>query len=345
MVKTKLVCTIGPKSESVEIIRKLYEKGMDMVRINMSHSSLEYMEKIVDNVRAVGNIPIILDLVGAEIRTGKLKDKEVLLEKGKKIKLFKKEIIGDENGISISIPDVLNQLKVWDIINLDDGAITLNVSDINKNFIECDIEEGGILRESKTVSINSLKYDLPTLTEKDKEAVKIGLKKNVEYVALSFVKKADDIDVLRNICDDMKLIAKIEHRSSLEDVDNIIDKADMILIDRGDLGAEIPVEKIPLVQKMIVKKCRDKNKEVFIATHLLESMVNKLRPSRAEVNDVINNVIDGVSGLVLAGETATGSHPVEALEMLVKLCKNAELVNHISDNEKIIERLRELNYI
>ncbi|MFH1240038.1 MAG: pyruvate kinase [Candidatus Diapherotrites archaeon] len=354
-IKTKIVCTIGPSSDSIEILQNLKEHGMTFARINMSHADLNYLEeklKILSDL----NINVILDLQGAEIRTGITKD-ATFLEKDKLVQLVDNSCIGSSSSVSFRTSWVLNQLKKDQILNIDDGSIQLRVTkpfSLQNQFAEGIVIVPGKLGNFKTVSINA-DLNAPVLSELDLKAVRLAMRFGVRYVALSFVKNHKDIQQLRNICGGkMNIISKIEHRESLNDLENIIKESDSILIDRGDLGAEIPLEKIPLTQKIIIKKCRALGKEVFVATHFLDSMVWKPTPTRAELNDVINTVIDGATGLVLAKETAAGMYPVDALKMMVNLCRNAELVSEsfnessqkqLSANEQIINVLDKLNYL
>jgi len=346
----KIVCTIGYASDKEDILKEMKTKGMDIARINLSHCELDNVKHLISVIKKAVDIPIILDTQGAEIRTGKLKKNVASLEEGKELQIVKYTVEGDESKISLKTPEIIDHLQIGDILTIDDGAISLKVSKKDEQGVTCLIERGGILGNFKGISVENRSFEMLPLTKKDIEAINIGIEEGIEYVALSFVKSAKDIEELRKIVGNkMKIISKIEHKDSLKNLDEIIDNSDLILIDRGDLGAEIPVERIPLTQKIIIKRCKKKNVPVFVATHLLDSMTEKKKPTRAEVNDVINTIFDGVDGLVLAQETAIGKHPADVVDMLAKLRQHAGLALSgnlsLESDDAVISKLESLGYI
>ncbi|MBI4052762.1 MAG: pyruvate kinase [Candidatus Diapherotrites archaeon] len=342
--KTKIVCTIGPSTWNREKILAMQAAGMDIARINLSHCTPQEFADLAGLIRGTDKaIPIILDLQGAEIRTGKMK-KPVELKTGAKIEIALEQIEGNAKKICLKTPWIMKSLEKGTKLLIDDNSIEAEVIETGEGGVKCRILVGGRLSSYKTISIDQ-DSERPVLTENDVEAIRIALRKGVEFVALSFARTGNDVDELRKISGGMKIISKIEHKAALKDLDGIISKSDIVYIDRGDLGAEIPVEKIPFVQKIVIAKAKGMGKETFIATHLLESMTEKPKPTRAETTDVTNTILDGASGLVLAGETANGKFPVETVKMLKKLCENAELVEPMSDSGEIIKRLEALHYI
>jgi pyruvate kinase len=347
MKKTKIVCTIGPGSDSKDILNKMQSKGMDFARINMSHAPIENAKELIHLIRASTNVPIIVDTQGAELRTGALKKEVVMLEENKEVIIHNRDIIGDEGNINFSRHEIINHLNSGDIILINDGKILLKVKKRIDEGLLTTVIKDGVLAHHRPVTVDSLTYKPKILTEKDEEIIKYALENGVEYVALSFVNRKSDIDYLRKLVNNqMKIISKIENQSALNNIDSIIEATDIILIDRFDLGASISLEKIPLTQKLLIKKCKNLKTEVFVASHLLESMCTELKPTRAEVNDVINTLLDGADGLVLAGETALGKNPVETVSILAKLCKNAEIV--VADdtmNNSTLNKLEALNYL
>ena len=373
--KIEILCTLGPGSDEPSVIRKLQEAGMSYSRINLSHSSLKYCEELIKKLKKNSTVPIILDTQGPQIRTGELKKKFIALEENKEITLYKKDVLGDEKNITIFPAIVLDQLNIGDLLSIDFDSALVKVLAINKKQgkVKCIAVNGGIVGSNKAVTLEFGNVKLPVLTEKDKKAIALAIKNGIRMFALSFVNKADDVLMARDFCrkfteDKIILIAKVETKKALEDLDNIIKTADAILVDRGDLSRDIGIEKVPFTQKIVIKKCIENNKRVYVATNLLESMISKSKPTRAEVNDIVNTILDGASGLALCAETAIGKYPVESALMLNKLIKHAFLamnpdmenkehdkkaypeddVNSILDskeNSKVIDRLKELNYI
>jgi len=355
MNKTKIIATVGPATNSEEMIQRIKESGVDFIRLNMSHASLEELESTIALAKKI-NIPFILDTEGPQIRTGELIRNCIVFNEGDEIKIHKNEIKGDEKNICLKPGLVIDLLNVGDLVSLDFGTLLLKISDISikkEGYVLAKVITGGVLGRNKSAVIDSLNnslVNLPILSEKDLKALEIALKNNIEYMAASFVRNEQDIFEVRKLSlNKMKIISKIETKESLENLDKIIDNSDYCLIDRGDLSKEIPLDKIPLTQKIILSRAKKKGTPVFIATNLLESMIENPKPTRAELNDITNSLLDGASGLALCAETAIGKYPLEAINMLNKMIKNSEIITEsdvINENSNnIVKRLEELNYI
>lgn len=337
MTKTKIIVTLGPSTNKEEDLRKLKDRGVDFVRVNMSHSSIESLRYFLKLAKKVG-IPFIIDTEGSQIRSGILKGNTVSLEENDEVLIYKEEIVGDKTKICLKPSIIINQLEPGDLLHLDFDTLILRVSDISmidRGYIKAKTISAGVLGSNKGVVIDpvfSKKFDLPPFSNKDYESIKIGLENNIKYIAVSFVRSGLFIDEARRATDGrMKIISKIECTDALENLDEIIDKTDFLLIDRGDLSKEIPIEKIPLAQKVIIQKAKKIGKDVFVATNLLETMITQKKPTRAEAHDVIATIIDGASGLTLAAETAIGSYPMECVNMLNKLISQAEFFSCVSN--------------
>ena len=334
MKKTKIVCTMGPNTDNREIMKELALNGMDVARFNFSHgdhAEHKHRLEILESVREELGIPIasLLDTKGPEIRTGKLKDgKKVTLKEGDLYTLTTEEIVGDETRGYINYAGLAEDVKPGDRILIDDGLIELHVRKVNGTDIVCRIENGGELGEKKGVNVPGVRVKLPALTDKDKEDIRFGVDAGFDFVAASFVRNADAIREIREILDEkgsaMQIIAKIENEEGIENIDSIIEASDGIMVARGDMGVEIPAEKVPHIQKMIIRKCNLACKVVITATQMLDSMIRNPRPTRAEVTDVANAVYDGTDAVMLSGETAMGKYPVEALKMMVSIAEESE---------------------
>ena len=331
MKKTKIVCTMGPNTDNREIMKELALNGMDVARFNFSHgdhAEHKHRLEILESVREELGIPIasLLDTKGPEIRTGKLKDgKKVTLKEGDLYTLTTEEIVGDETRGYINYAGLAEDVKPGDRILIDDGLIELHVREVNGTDIVCRIENGGELGEKKGVNVPGVRVKLPALTDKDKEDIRFGVDAGFDFVAASFVRNADAI---REILDEkgsaMQIIAKIENEEGIENIDSIIEASDGIMVARGDMGVEIPAEKVPHIQKMIIRKCNLACKVVITATQMLDSMIRNPRPTRAEVSDVANAVYEGTDAVMLSGETAMGSYPIEAVRMMSQIAEESE---------------------
>ncbi|MBM3142534.1 MAG: pyruvate kinase [Chloroflexi bacterium] len=331
--RTKIVCTIGPSTSSASMIKELLQAGMDVARINFSHGThkehASYIRTLQQTAKQAGvPLGIMQDLPGPKNRTGKLKRGSVELKENADFILTTREILGDEQRASVGLPDLPSIVKPGDMIFLDDGAIELKVVATSKTEVSCQIVTGGKLGEDKGINIPGITWDAPTITEEDWSHLLFGLKHNVDFVALSFIREANDVIKVRNFLQKRKktpaLIAKIERREALDNLDGILEAADGVMVARGDLGIEIPIQRVPIVQKEIIQKCNRLGKPVIVATQMLESMVNAPRPSRAEVTDVANAIFDGADALMLSEETAVGSYPVEAVSMMSQIALEAE---------------------
>lgn len=334
MKKTKIVCTMGPNTDNREIMKELALNGMDVARFNFSHgdhAEHKHRLEILESVREELGIPIasLLDTKGPEIRTGKLKDgKKVTLKEGDLYTLTTEEIVGDETRGYINYEGLAEDVKPGDRILIDDGLIELHVREVNGTDIVCRIENGGELGEKKGVNVPGVRVKLPALTDKDKEDIRFGVDAGFDFVAASFVRNADAIREIREILDEkgsaMQIIAKIENEEGIENIDSIIEASDGIMVARGDMGVEIPAEKVPHIQKMIIRKCNLACKVVITATQMLDSMIRNPRPTRAEVSDVANAVYEGTDAVMLSGETAMGSYPIEAVRMMSQIAEESE---------------------
>ena len=334
MKKTKIVCTMGPNTDNREIMKELALNGMDVARFNFSHgdhAEHKHRLEILESVREELGIPIasLLDTKGPEIRTGKLKDgKKVTLKEGDLYTLTTEEIVGDETRGYINYAGLAEDVKPGDRILIDDGLIELHVREVNGTDIVCRIENGGELGEKKGVNVPGVRVKLPALTDKDKEDIRFGVDAGFDFVAASFVRNADAIREIREILDEkgsaMQIIAKIENEEGIENIDSIIEASDGIMVARGDMGVEIPAEKVPHIQKMIIRKCNLACKVVITASEMLDSMIRNPRPTRAEVSDVANAVYEGTDAVMLSGETAMGSYPIEAVRMMSQIAEESE---------------------
>ncbi len=347
MRKTKIICTLGPNCDNRDVFVKLATM-MDVARFNFSHGSYEeHKGRLVNlqNIRKeVGrNIPALLDTKGPEIRTGELVDhKKVTLVDGEEFILTVDEILGDSSKVYINYEKLIDDIEVGNHILIDDGLIELKVISIQNKNIKCKILSGGELGEKKGVNVPNVKINLPDLTDKDIEDIKFGIREDFDIIAASFVRSASCIKKIRSILDEhnkkMLIIAKIENHEGLSNIDEIIDEADGIMIARGDLGVEVDPTELPWLQKEIIKKCNAKGKIVVTATQMLDSMIRNVRPTRAEVTDVANAIYDGTDVVMLSGETANGKHPIEAVEIMSKICEMTEKnIDYNDRREKLFQ--------
>ncbi len=335
MKKTKIVCTIGPASESKEVLTSLINAGMNVMRLNFSHGDhAEHMEK-VKTLREINkelgtNVAFMLDTKGPEIRTGVYKNNEKQnLVKGEKFTLTTREIEGDNTIVSITYPKLVEDVTVGSHILVDDGLIDLVVDSIEGTEIHCTIQNSGTLKGKRGVNVPGAKLQLKAMTDKDIADITLAATENFEYIAASFVRKASDVLEIKKLLNShgnttTKIISKIENQEGLDNFDEILKVTDGVMVARGDLGVEIPAEKLPAVQKMMIKKTVAAGKPVITATQMLESMQKNPRPTRAEVSDVANAVFDGTSAVMLSGESAQGDYPLEAVTIMAKIAKDAE---------------------
>lgn len=335
MPKTKIVCTIGPASGSRETIRKMITGGMNVARLNFSHGThSQHLEKI-NTIREVSEelgkpVAILQDLCGPKIRIGKVREPGVQLKAGQTYILTSEPVEGDETRVSVSYADLPAEVKPDDRILLADGMMEMIVKNTGPTEIYCDVVIGGVLTSNKGVNLPMGTTQVPSLTEKDRVDLLFGLEHEVDYVGLSFVRRAGDIQRVKDIIaaagKDTPVIAKIEKHEALDHIDEIMAVSDGIMVARGDLGVEIDLEKIPVIQKMLVTKANALGKPVIIATQMLRSMVDAPRPTRAEATDVANAVLDGADAVMLSEETASGDFPVEAVRYMARIAENVEKI-------------------
>jgi len=328
--KTKIVCTIGPASNTPEIIEEMAKAGMNVARLNFSHGTVSEHEKYVESIRTISQklnnpIAIIQDLSGPKIRIGSLYKESITLKQNNTITLTTKYLEGNENIVSVTYSDLPDNIVAGDIILLNDGEIELEVTHKDNENIHCKIIVGGALSSGKGLNIPTRSLPIPSLTEKDKSDLNFGIENDVDYIAMSFVKSADDIKELRDLIqkNDKKIpiIAKIEKHEAINNIEDIIKISDAIMVARGDLGVEIPLERVPPAQKMIIGLTNKYCKPVITATQMLGSMVTNYRPTRAEVTDVATAIFDGSDAVMLSEETAKGRYPVESIRMLTKISR------------------------
>jgi len=332
--KTKIICTMGPNTDNYEIMKGLALNNMDVARFNFSHGSyaehkgrLELLKKVRKEVGRP--IAALLDTKGPEIRTGLLKEhQKVMLEAGQTYTLTTREVEGDCEIAHINYNGLNEDVSAGNKILIDDGLIELEVKEVNGEDIVCTVINGGELGERKGVNVPNVKIKLPALTDKDKEDIRFAIKEGFDFIAASFVRTADAIREIRQMLDDagssIQIISKIENAEGLQNLDEIIEVSDGIMVARGDLGVEIPAQKLPYIQKQIIHKCNEAGKVVITATQMLDSMIRNPRPTRAEVTDVANAVYDGTDVVMLSGETAMGKYPIEALKMMVQIIEDTE---------------------
>lgn len=331
--RTKIVCTIGPSTGSAWVMKELLKAGMNVARINFSHGTPKEHANYIKSLRQVSKqtglpLAIMQDLPGPKNRIGKLKKGSVELKENSGFILTTKEILGDDRMVSVGLPDLPRCVKPGDMIFLDDGAIKLKVTSTTKTDVYCQVVAGGNLSGEKGINIPGITWEAPTITEEDWKHLVFGLKHNVDFVALSFIREADDIVKVRDFLKKKKgapaIIAKIERREALDNLEEILAAADGAMVARGDLGVEIPIQRVPIVQKEIIRRCNLLGKPVIVATQMLESMVNSPRPTRAEVTDVANAIFDGADAVMLSEETAIGNYPLEAVSMMAQIAMEAE---------------------
>ncbi len=333
MPKTKIVCTIGPASSDPETLRELIEAGMDAARLNFSHGSQSEHLKVITSLRKLASnsgkaVAVLQDLAGPKIRIGPIKAGTIALESGDQFILTDRKVPGDNRAVSVSHPGLASEVKPGDPLLLSDGALELEVLETDEHDIKCRVVIGGPLSSYKGINLPTRSLKTPSLTEKDKKDLVFGLKHNFDYIALSFIKNADDVLAAKRFMEKRKssipIIAKIEKHEALKNIDDIISVVDGIMIARGDLGVEIPLENIPLVQKSLIRKTNQAGKPVITATQMLKSMIDNPRPTRAEVTDVANAILDGTDAVMLSEETAVGKYPVKAAATMNRIAADAE---------------------
>ena len=334
MRKTKIICTIGPASENEEILTRMCRSGMNVARLNFSHGThAEHQTKIdlIKQVREKLNLPIaiMLDTKGPEYRIGAFKDGKITVEEGSEFTFTTEDIVGDETRVSVNYKGLVHDLDTGDRILVNNGLVIFEVTKIDGCNIVCKVISGGTLSSKKSMSFPNKTMTQEYLSEVDKSDLLFGIKNDVDFVAASFISCEADIRAIRNFLDenggeDIDIIAKIENRAGVDNIDEICKVADGVMVARGDLGVEIPFVEVPAVQKHLIKKCRMLGKRVITATEMLESMITNARPTRAEISDIANAVYDGTSAIMLSGETAAGKYPVQAVATMAKIAETTE---------------------
>ena len=333
MPRTKIVCTLGPASQSEEVIREMIRAGMDVARINFSHGDRETHVRNIALVRRLAEeegkvVAVMQDLQGPKVRVGEFEKGAAILKAGQTFTLTTRQVLGNEKEVTALYPRLPQEVQPGDRILLDDGLLDLEVVETTDTDVRCRVVTGGTLRSRKGITLPHSTLSLPSLTEKDKEDLAVGVENEVDYVALSFVRRAADILELKQLLaehgTDIPIIAKIEKHEGVTNFDEILDVSDGIMVARGDLGVETPAEMVPIYQKMIIKKCNQVGKPVITATQMLDSMIHHPRPTRAEASDVANAILDGTDALMLSGETAVGKYPVEAVRTMAKIALTTE---------------------
>ncbi|MGN0135514.1 pyruvate kinase [Anaerotignum sp.] len=334
MRRTKIVCTLGPATNDVEIMKKLIQNGLDAARINFSHGTYESHAETIAKLKQAREelnapIPLILDTKGPEIRIKTFKEGKIRLEEGASFTLTTREVEGDETIVSVTYADLPKDLQKGSRVLIDDGLIELRVDSIEDTDVHCTVINGGNVSSRKGVNLPGVKVNLPPLMEKDISDLKFGVENGFDIVAASFIRSASDVVNIRRVLEEnggghIHIISKIENQEGVENIDSILEVSDGIMVARGDLGVEIPPEEVPLVQKRLIAKANMRGKPVITATQMLESMVHSPRPTRAEANDVANAIFDGSDAIMLSGETAAGAYPLEAVETMARIAKKTE---------------------
>lgn len=352
--KAKIVATLGPASDNYDIMKQMVEAGVNVFRINFSHSSHDAAREIVEKVRRLNeelntNIAVLADLQGPKLRVGTVKD-GAMLKSGDILSFTNTEIEGDAKQVYMTYDKFAADVRIGDRILIDDGKIILEaVSTNGKDLVEAKVIQGGPLKSRKGVNLPNTRISLPCLTEKDLADLNVAMECMVEWVALSFVRNPNDVYELRDILQQndapCHIISKIEKPEAVVEIDEIIEASDGIMVARGDLGVEVPMQGVPLIQKMIVNKCHLMAKPVVIATQMMETMIENLTPTRAEVNDVANSVLDGADAVMLSGETSVGKHPVAVIEAMSKIIAHVEESGQVSVDEENPPRYRNKRFI
>lgn len=349
MRRTKIVCTIGPATKSEEQLEQLMRAGMNVARLNFSHGTQDEHALVIERIRAIASrlglpIAILQDLQGPKIRTGPLQGGEpVKLTDGATFTITTRPIAGNAQLVSTTYQQLPLDVKAGDRILLDDGLMELRVLDANETDVQCVVIHGGLLKEHKGINLPGVAVSAPALTEKDRDDLKFGILHNVDYVALSFVRKPEDVLEAKELIRQLQaekgdkrivptpLIAKLEKPEAVARLDEILEVVDGVMVARGDLGVEMPLEKVPVIQKRIIDKCNDLGLPVITATQMLESMITNPRPTRAEVSDVANAILDGTDAVMLSAETATGAYPIAAVQVMVRIALETEASNRTAN--------------
>ena len=327
------------------MLMSMYNAGMNVVRLNMSHGTHETHEKVVRSIKNINQkikdaIPVLLDLQGPEIRTGTLQN-DLQLEEGDIITISVRPEDVERTSFSIDYEDLIGTVNVGEMLTVDNGLINLEILKKDQGIMQCKVIHGGMLKSQRHVNLPGIRINLPSITEKDKKDVLFGIKHEVDFIAISFVREASDVLMLKDLLGDkankIKIISKVEDQQGVNNIEEIIEVSDAIMVARGDLGVEINLDELPNVQRTIVRKCHEKGKRVIVATHLLESMIEKPIPTRAEVTDVANAIYEEVDAVMLSGETAVGKHPIRCIEYLDKIARTSEKLPGLNFSKNLIK--------
>ena len=354
MRKTTIVCTVGPACNTKEMLLKMIDAGMNVARVNMSHGTHESLRDVFATIREAiaesgKNVAIMLDTKGPEVRVTTFEGGSAVLEEGSEFTLYKQKEQGDSEGVAISYPKLVDIFMrdgsdaIGRELLLDDGLISIITKQVTPEKIVCTVNKGGVLKNRKSINIPGYYINMPYVSAQDRRDIEFGLEQGANVVAASFVRNHEDVRTLRDFIDsigheEVEIIAKIENQSGVDDMDLIMDYADGIMVARGDMGVEIPFIKLPEIQKTLIRKCVAKGKYVITATQMLESMTTAPRPTRAEISDVANAVYDGTSAVMLSGESAAGKYPVESVQALDSICREAENNGEFGALQRYIEK-------
>ena len=345
--RTKIICTIGPSTESFSSIKKLHEAGMNVARLNMSHSDHKNAKKVIDRIKKLNQsietpVGILLDTQGPEIRTGDT-SQVVNLEPGQLVSFtIRDEVDVETTSIRVHYDELIQSVNVGTLISLDNGLLNFKVLKKSKNELECKVLDGGKLGSKRHVNLPGIRINLPSVTEKDKRDIAFGLKEDVDFIALSFVRNASDIDdlkeILKNKTKTVKIISKIEDREGLSNIEEICEVSDSVMVARGDLGIETDLANLPNIQRRIMSNCAKYGVRSIVATHLLESMIDNPTPTRAEVTDVANAIYEGADAVMLSGETTIGKYPIESVKFISRIAKQTEKYRTLGYESKLISK-------
>jgi pyruvate kinase len=355
MKKTKIVATIGPVSSNKEVLKGMIQNGLDVVRLNFSHGAHEDHQKVIEFVREIDaelgtNTSLLADLQGPKLRVGEMENGSVELTVGQTITISTTKQIGTNQVIYTNYKEFAQDVKAGERVLLDDGKLVMIILSTNgKDTVQCEVLQGGPLSSKKGLNLPNTKVSLPSLSEKDLSDLHFALSHNVDWIGLSFVRTSEDVRALKEIIftaeKHAKVVAKIEKPEAVEDIDAIIEETDAVMVARGDLGVEVPLQNVPLIQKMVVRKCVERAKPVIVATQMMESMVTNMTPTRAEVADVANAVLDGADAVMLSGETSVGKYPVEAIRMMNSIIGEAEKYDDLYYKEEAPEQMNETRFV
>ncbi|HOB43109.1 MAG: pyruvate kinase [Bacillota bacterium] len=340
MRKTKIVCTIGPASDDLDTLRSLANAGMDVARLNFSHGVHEEHAERIRRIRAVAaecgkNIPIMLDTKGPELRIGAFESGSITLAPGDTFIITTQPLLGNSEIVSVNYPGLPILVSQGDKILLDDGQLEMEVRSVKGPAVECEVIVGGVLSDRKRLSVPGRRIDLPTLSSEDKMDLAFGIEHGIDIIAASFIRTASSVQEIKSFTESrgvsLPVIAKIESREGIENINSILRSADGLMVARGDLGVELPAEDVPIIQKQLIQKCRRAGKPVITATQMLDSMIRNPHPTRAEVSDVANAVLDGTDAVMLSGETASGKYPVESVRTMARVVERTETAGHFAE--------------